>query len=438
MKNNVPNWFKKAAVYQINPRTFSAEGTLKAVTDELPFLAELGFEIMYLCPIFEEDDSADPTNWSKRQKASGTDNPKNPYRMNNYFEIDAEYGNMTDLRAFVCEAHRLGMKVILDLVYFHIGPNAPILKQHPEFAKRDANGKFLLGNWNFPVFDYSCEGLREYLYSNIIYFIGEIGVDGFRCDVGDSIPLDFWREGKRRMKTIHPNAVMINEGEKPNYLSVFDANYGFHWHGSLYNLLEEKVTATDIIEKHTRVEADAKVYENTLILRDMENHDTVTDQPYRVEKQYGNDCMELIMAVNYTIDGIPMVYCGNELADTAHLSMFANRFHKGTFETTDRTTLRKTAPAQRRMAVLKTLNALKKENEALYNGKTVWIPLKQKAVLAFERVINDQKVVFIGNFSAAETEIAFKHTGVLLLSNKAIVDGDRLTLAPYAYIITTA
>ena len=87
-----PEWLSRSAVYQINPRTFSREGTIKAVTDELPRLKELGFRIMYLCPVFEEDNSEDRSFWSARQKKSETDNPKNPYRMNNYFKIDSEYG----------------------------------------------------------------------------------------------------------------------------------------------------------------------------------------------------------------------------------------------------------------------------------------------------------------------------------------------------------
>jgi len=158
---SIPEWFSKGSVYQINPRTFSSEGTIEAVTEQLPFLADLGFSIMYLCPIFSEDDSTDRKNWSRRQLASNTENPKNPYRMNDYFEIDSEYGTMDDLREFVNESHRLGMRVLLDLVYYHIGPNAPILKEHPEFAKQDNDGNIILGEWNFPVFDYNCQGLRN-------------------------------------------------------------------------------------------------------------------------------------------------------------------------------------------------------------------------------------------------------------------------------------
>lgn len=50
----------------------------------------------------------------------------------------------------------------------------------------------------------------------------------------------------------------------------------------------------------------------------------------------GHDGMEQIEVINYLLDGIPMVYCGNELADSANHSMFANRFHMGKYEVTDR------------------------------------------------------------------------------------------------------
>lgn len=153
-----PEWLSRSAVYQINARTFSQEGTIKAVTNELPKLKDLGFRVMYLCPIFEEDDSENREFWSTRQKKSETNNPKNPYRMNNYFRIDSEYGTENDLREFIEEAHRLGMRVLLDLVYLHIGPNAPILKRHPEFARQDRDGNIICTEWNFPYLDYTSDG----------------------------------------------------------------------------------------------------------------------------------------------------------------------------------------------------------------------------------------------------------------------------------------
>ena len=54
MKNiarQAPGWLSRNAVYQINPRTFSKEGTIEAIEKELPFIKELGFNIVYLCPV---------------------------------------------------------------------------------------------------------------------------------------------------------------------------------------------------------------------------------------------------------------------------------------------------------------------------------------------------------------------------------------------------
>lgn len=430
MKNAVPAWFKKTSVYQINPRTFSAEGTIKAVTKELPVLAELGFGIMYICPIFKEDVSENKKNWSKRQLASKTENPKNPYRMDNYFEIDSEYGTMDDLREFVKESHRLGMRVILDLVYLHIGPNAEIFRSHPEFAAKNEDGSIKLTRWNFPYLNYESEGLREYLWCNMTYYIGVIGADGFRCDVGDDVPLDFWREGKRRIKAINPEAIMINEGKKAEYLTVFDANYGFSWHKSIYDLLHKSITAKDLISDHSAVRAEC---DGELILRDMDNHDTVTDWPYRIEEHFGSKCMDAILVLNYTVDGIPMVYCGNELSDKAKLNMFANRFHMGNFEVTDRSTV--SEESEKRKLLVKKLNTLKAENEILQNGSTVWLETDSDSILAFERVLDGKKLTYVGNFADEKAETDLTVNGDILLSAGVRIENDKLTLSKYGYVV---
>lgn len=393
---SIPEWFVHGNIYQINPRTFSSEGTLNAITAELPFLHGLGVKILYLCPIFRADDSL--SNLSKRQMASGTQNPKNPYRMNDFFEIDEEYGTMAELARLISEAHRLDMRVLLDLVYFHIGPNADILKTHPEFAKRTEDGELALGAWNFPVLNYENGGLREYLWSNMTYYIGKLDADGFRCDVGDAVPLDFWQEGKRRIREIKPDAVMINEGSKWEYLEkCFDASYSFYWHSVVYKVLTGAVKASEIREKE--LSERKKGAASGILMRDLDNHDTVTDLPARAEAAAGHDGMELATALNYTIDGIPMIYCGNELCDTARLNMFANRFYTGGYEFTDRSN--RTEPHSiRRQMVLKRLNALRAESDVLCRGETVWLETGNENVIAFERRLGGDALMFIGNFTA--------------------------------------
>ena len=431
---NVPEWLSTSAVYQINPRTFSREGTIAAVTAQLPRLAEMGFGVMYLCPIFEEDPSTE--NWSKRQIASETMNPKNPYRMLDYFTIDSEYGTMDDLRAFVDESHRLGMKVLLDLVYLHAGVNARILQRRPDFVQQHADGSMILNRWNFAAFDFTNPGTREYLWCNMLYYISAFDVDGFRCDVGDEVPEDFWVEGRRRMQSIKPDAVLINEGRKFWWMkNAFDATYAFAWHSRLYQIFCGGESAETLRQQW---EADtAETPEGGLLMRDIDNHDTVTDWPARTEIAAGHDGMEQIEVINYLMDGFPMVYCGNEIADSAYLSMFANRFHPGKFEVTD-WSIAAEPYAQRRQQIIRQLNAIKRENKALLLGKTRWLDHDQpEKIIAFQRVYGDEVWMFVGNASAENCTVKMPEPlcGQTVLTNGADLSGDTLQLAPRQYIL---
>ena len=435
-----PEWLTAGAVYQINPRTFSAEGTLAAVTRELPFLADLGFGTIYLCPIFEEDASENRDNWSKRQKASETQNPKNPYRMNDYFRIDTEYGTMDDLAECIRECHRLGMRVLLDLVYLHIGPNAAILQAHPEFAKQNPDGSFLCGSWNFPLLNFNHPGLREYLWSNMIYYIAVLDADGFRCDVGDGVPADFWAEGRRRICAVKPDAVLINEGSRGESLTTaFHGIYGFSWHSCIYEILTGQKPASALSENWQST--NTAYPPGALILRDMDNHDTVTDWPQRTECLAGHTGMDLIQALNFCIDGIPMVYCGNELCDTTTLSMFANRFYPGRFHPTPREELKHTPQSLRRQNLIRTLNTARKTDFLLRNGAVFWLEQDQPdTVIAFVRSDGRRKLWFLGNCSGTAADVCLdsplpEEAAVLLNSGAKQISPCRFTLAPFGFIV---
>lgn len=441
MKNNAipsPEWLNKNAIYQINPRTFSKEGTIEAITKELPFLKELGFNIVYLCPIFEEDKSENMDNWSVRQKASNTGNPKNPYRMNDYFNIDEEYGTMEDLKNMISKAHQLDMKVLLDLVYAHIGPDAPIIHKHPEFVKQNADGSFIYTAWNFPALDFRNDGLREYLYCNMVYYISVIDADGFRLDVGDSVPVDFWKEARRRIQAIKRDAVLINEGYiYENMTIAFDSNYCFEWHDKIRDTYCNSQPSSLIRELHeTLVE---QIPYGSKLLRDMDNHDTVTDWDGRTENIVGNNGMEQIEVLNYLIDGIPMVYSGNELACGAKLSMFANRFYMGDYEVTDRENKNSDA-SLRRQEIMKTLNKMKSESDLLCFGETIWINNSApNSVLSFKRVLDGHEMIFLGNTKNCNASVditdMLNNKKCILYNGEHKIEDNTLNLSPYEYAV---
>ena len=92
---------KNGLLYQISLRAFTPEGTLKAAAEKLPYLKDLGVTIAYLVPVMKMDTDMDKGFWSPRQIKSGFDNPKNQYRISDYFHVDEEYGTDADLRDFV-------------------------------------------------------------------------------------------------------------------------------------------------------------------------------------------------------------------------------------------------------------------------------------------------------------------------------------------------
>ena len=118
-----PAYLKSAVVYQVVLRNFTRDGNFKAAADMLDHVRSVGVDVVYLAPFVEMDRDMDETGWSPRQIKSGYHTPKNPYRISNYDRIDPEYGTDADFKAFTERAHALDMRVYMDLVYLHCGPN---------------------------------------------------------------------------------------------------------------------------------------------------------------------------------------------------------------------------------------------------------------------------------------------------------------------------
>ncbi len=439
-KSSVPEWMRKGSIYQINPRTFSNEGTIASITKEIPFLADLGFKVIYLCPIFKEDDALE--NRSPRQLASETENPKNPYRIVDHFEIDSEYGNLQDLKDLVKKAHTFDLKVMLDLVYLHVGCNADMIKQYPDFVQRDEEGNIKTTLWNFPILNFESEGLREFLWCNMAYYVSAIGVDGFRCDAADHTPLDFWTEGNRRIRAIKPDAVFLYEGAKPEaFEKGFDMSYCFPWHEALYFTVRDGAPASDIRKAHETVHREAP--DGSVFIRNLDTHDTVTDWPERMETVAGHNGMEQILVLNHVIDGVPMIYCGNELADSTALNMFSNRFFRGRFQATDRDAIKNEGYSLRRQEIIRRLSTFKAQSDTLCYGETAWIDNScNERVISFERRHGGEKIVFIGNLSkdacTARVDLPGIENGEILFQSEAepIFSSDEgLRLPPYGYAV---
>ncbi len=409
--------------YQVALRSFTPDGTLNAAAELLPYLKDLGVDYVYLCPVFREDDDEDQEVWSIRQRASNTMNPKNPYKIIDYYTVDDEFGTNDDLRAFIAKAHELGLLVMFDLVYLHCGRNAVFIPEHPTWVETDETGKPIVGaRWPFARINYSNPEVREYLRENMRMYVVDYGVDGFRCDVGDSVPLDFWEDSVNYIKQFRSDFVMFDEGSNPAYTdSVFDYTYA---RPNIDKILLDEKPGAKVAE--TAGFIDKYHFKN---MNMMENHDIASDTwPNRRELKYGSDWVDAYHFLMYTLPGNVMLWNGNEMADNLEQCMFANRFHSKRAGI-NWSNLQK-ASGKKRHDLIQSLNALAHKYPALTTGTITLLSAPEDKLVRFAREGDGARLVCTLNLTGVPA--AAPAAGKILLTNNA----DGLTLAPYGFVIT--
>jgi maltooligosyltrehalose trehalohydrolase len=158
-------------IYELHVGTFTVEGTYEAAARELPALRELGVTVLELMPIAE---FAGRFGWGY----DGVD----------FWAPTRLYGTPDDLRRFLDRAHALGLGVILDVVYNHLGPDGNYLKAFaPDYFKRGEGNE-----WGEALnFDgRGSDAVREFFVSNAAYWIDEFHFDGLRLDATQAIQDD--------------------------------------------------------------------------------------------------------------------------------------------------------------------------------------------------------------------------------------------------------
>ena len=395
-----PAWLTEGVIYQIWLRSFTPEGTLKAAADRLAWIADLGATIVYLPPMQLADDDPRPEFWSPRQKASGLNNPRNPYRIQDYFRIDPEYGTEEDLHSFVQKAHQLGLRVLVDVVYLHCGPTS-VLMDRPGFIQRDGLGKVRLGPWNFPLLDFSNPKVREYLWANMEYYVRQFDVDGFRCDVADGIPLDFWEEARNRLEKIKPDLVLLAEGQNrpADQRKAFDINYDFTWSSLLRNAVAQGQSAARI-RNHWETWRN-QWPQQARFIRFSANHDLVNDQEH-AEAVCGQAGSAALLVINFTIDGVPFLYNGQEIGDTTAQSIYGRWPIRW-----EAACLPKSAS---RLALVKKLCQLRRQEPALTRGETLWLQNDQPdRVVSSARRTPESEIVAVVNLANRPLEVLVRH-----------------------------
>lgn len=449
-KRPVPEYLKHSTVYQVVLRNFTRDGNFRAATEMLEHVRSMGTDIVYVAPFVEMDRDMDVKGWSERQIKSGYGSPKNSYRISNYDKIDPEYGTDADFQAFNDKAHSLGMRVFMDLVYLHCGPTNVLQDLFSDAFERNEDGSVRTTIWNFPYVNFASSGVRKYLIDSMKHWM-RLGCDGFRCDVGDQVPVDFWVEATTECWKINPELVMINEGTKTEWLAkAFDACYAWPWSFTVRHAIALKAEAHSIdVEKDFpgRMD-DVRAYEATipsdsLLFCFLDNHDTATDDwEQRFDRIHSVDAGNAAFVLTFLRRGLPLVFNGNEIADNSLNSFFAPVEHPArAAKTVD--WARAVQPAgQKRLALLRTLAKLHHDDPIFFDGSMEWVTEGEgQGIVSFVRRLGERTVFVSANLSENEVRfvpkgwtVACDATRLLNERYEVLADGT-CKIGPYGFLV---
>jgi glycosidase len=381
-----PAFLNRSVIYQVWMRSFTPEGTLKAVTARLPHIVDLGADIVYLSPL----------NVHGYPSVFG---PTTPYEIKDYDRIDPEYGTEEDLKALAAEAHKLGLKVIMDVVYSH-SANDCVLLLRPGFFRRTPEGSLVISRWKTLVPDFSNPQVHDYFRENMLHWIRDVGLDGFRCDVAGAVPIEFWETARDAMDKVNREVIMLSEADVPEHqLKAFDISYNFPYYAALTAVLLNGEPAERIRQQWEKARAAFPRGSRFLHLND--NHDR-----NRADVVFGEKAAMTTSVLNFTLDGIPFLYNGQEIGDTTPPHQQARvairwEMYKPTAQPRSGLLGRQT----NKLRFYKRLIEMRKQEPALTSGELVWIKNSHPdAVVSFvRRAGNDEILVLINTTNRPAT-----------------------------------
>ncbi len=177
------DWVKDAVIYSVYLRSFSPEGTFAGLQARLPELRDLGATVLWLLPIH-------PVGEKNRKGSLGV-----PMPCRITMRVNPEFGTLNDFRHLVAAVHKDGMKIIIDLVANHTSWDSKLVKEHPASgSSRMPPARSFRANpdWTDVVeAGLLPSGVRKYMIEMMCWWVRDIGIDGFRCDVAELVPTEF-------------------------------------------------------------------------------------------------------------------------------------------------------------------------------------------------------------------------------------------------------
>jgi len=392
---------ESAVIYEANIRQYSPEGTFNAFTKDIPQLKDLGVKIIWVMPVY-------PISLKNRKATGGgfvsdiKDEKERAKYLGSYYAIadytglNPEFGTKEDFQKLVDTAHENGMFVILDWVANHTGWDHPWIESNPEYYTQNAAGEIIdplnpetgesWGWTDTADLNYENKNLWEAMTAEMKYWVEEHNIDGFRADVAGEVPTKFWEQAVEKIQKIKPVFMLAESEDKDLFHKAFDMGYNWEGHHIINEMAQGKKTVADWDAYMIKI--DSLYQEDDILMNFVTNHDE-NSWSGTVKERLG-DASETMLALTYTIPGMPLIYSGQEYDLDRRLLFF------------EKDSIPKTKGKV--WPVLEKLGKLKNKSKALNGGKNAadYNRLKtssDKKILAFEREKHGEKLVYIANMS---------------------------------------
>ena len=404
-------------MYQVNPRVFADSNSFQAIISRLDSISDLGVNMLWIMPVY-------PIGELKSKNS--------PYSVRDYKAVAPEYGTVEDLRALVEASHQRGMGVILDWVANHTAWDNVWVTEHPDWYTHDSTGNIIYPpgtDWtDVADLNYDNKEMRNAMIDAMRYWVDSVGIDGFRCDVADQVPVDFWTDCIRSLRTAAKprQLIMLAEGSNPdNFKAGFDLNYAWEFMGAIAEVMKGEADVGKLVE------TDKKEYKELdnghFKLRFTTNHDEATKaSPIKL---YGGAKASMAAFVATTmLHGGMLIYSSQEVGYPETINFFK-------YVPVDWN-----ANPEMRNEYKKLISIYNEHPALRSNGKVIPYNEDDKNVLCVDRVLNNDNVLVIVNVrdSAYTIDVPGMWRGKsvtdLITGNQVQLDTS-IDMKPYQYML---
>ena len=458
--NNMPPGAAPGTYDRAAPKTYHG-GDLKGITEYLGYLKDLGVTTLWLTPLYDNSDATSDYHG---------------YGAIDLYQVEDHFGTMADFQDLVAKAHQQGLKVLLDTVPNHVGPNHPWAKSQPapgwlhgtpqEHINTDYNYPPIsdphavlknyisaLNGWFANVLpDLAQENplVAQYLLQNAFWWAESSGIDGFRIDTFPYVPRTFWTYYLKNLYDVYPNFFTVGEIYNP------DPTVTSYWAGGhtgfdgVDTLLKTPFDfpMQDAINKVVSQGQSAKTIVNVLrqdrlfphpelLVTFIGNHDMPR---FLTQAQGSREKLKAAFSLLATLRGIPQIYYGDEIGMTGGDDPDDRHDFPGGFPGDSQsafTQAGRTAEQQEVYAHLQSLLRLRREHPALSEGVQKHVVVDDDYYL-FTRETEGERLLVAFYKGQSPKSLSVDLTGTSIVSAKsatpifagssASISGKQLTL----------